>query len=174
MPKHTQHAIITWVPNSDDGQREAKNLNKLYKNYSVICEPGKLTSDMLSNYLSFIVVGHRGEFSTALYDQLATLIKGSHCNWLVLANCNSGEVYFEAPLGNNELNAPAQKMANECKIKVSGTSGLLTFDEVGKGYAFALAIGEVLIRSNPYGRDLWIDFEPQSEIEEITEMLGRM
>lgn len=174
MPKHTQHAIITWVPNSKDGQREATKLNTIYKDYSFLLEPSKLTSDMLSNFMSFIVVGHRGEFNDDLYSQLKSLIKDSHCNWLVLANCHSAEARYEGPLGDNELLSPAQSIANDCKIKVSGTTRLLTFDEVGKGYAFALVIGEVLIRSNPYGKELWIDLEPQSDIEELTEMMGRL
>jgi hypothetical protein len=175
MPKSTQHALITWIPNSKDGEREARNLNGVFRNYSVLQRPDKLTAETLSDYLSLIVVGHRGEFSSSILDSLSALLRPSHCHWLVLAMCSSAEAAYQGPLQDNELWTPAQRLSNELRIRVSGTKRALLFDEVGKGYAFALAIGEILIRSDPPNSpELWKDCEPQSEIDEITDGLSRL
>lgn len=177
MPKSTQHTLITWIPESREGKREATNLNKITQNYSVLIAPDSLNSEILGNYMSLIVVGHKGEFTEEPYKSLVQLVKNSQCKWVVLANCESGIAEYRGTLQNNELWPLAQKLANELNIKVSGTTRMLTFDEVGKGYAFALTLNEILIRSNPLnnnGPSLWKDFQRQSGIEEITDGLERL
>jgi len=177
MPKHTQNALITWIPNSSDGMREAKKLNKLFDKYSVIKDPGKLSKADLGNYMSVIIIGHRGEFTANhnyYLESLAALATGSGCGWIVLANCSSAVAAKSRTLEVNELWAPGQKLANRLKIKVSATKRDLGFDEVGKGLAFALTLGEVLTRSNPPGSELWHDFGPQTALEEITEGLSNI
>ena len=174
MP-NTKYALITWIPFSNDGSREARKLNALYQNYSDIISLDMLTTSKLSDYLSLIVVGHRGEFSHNYYESLMKIVRGSQCTWVVLANCNSGKAKHSGPLGDNELISPAQKLSNSLGIEVSGTVRQLTFDEVGEGLAFALAVGEILIRSNPPGNfQLWRDYVPQSDIEEATEMFSKL
>lgn len=176
MPIHTQTALITWIPSSIDGMREAKKLHKSFERYSVIKDPGKLTKGDLGKYLSVIIVGHRGEFTAndnKYLESLYALAIGSNCNWIVLANCESGIAARGRPLEVNELWSPGQRLANALKIKVSGTKRPLTFDEVGKGLAFAV-VGGILIRSNPLGSDLWNDFGPQSEMEQVIEGLSNL
>jgi len=175
MPKPTQHAVITWIPNSGDGMREARRLNARFRNYSVLRAPDKLTTSELSEYMSLIVVGHRGEFGDATQQSLANLLHGSDCHWVVLANCSSGVATSVGALGDNELWSPAQRLANALRIKVSGTARALTFDEVGLGLAFALTLGEVLIRSNPpSAAHLWRDYEAQSEVDEVAEGISHL
>lgn len=176
MPNHEQHTLITWIPGSADGRREARRLHDRFRRYSAIRMPERLTRAEIGDYMLLIVVGHREEFAIGdVQESLVRLLDGSGCHWVVLANCSSGLAAYLGPLEHNELWSPAQRLANRLKIKVSGTSRALTFDEVGMGYAFALAVGEVLIRSNPIGAPgLWRDYEPQEPIDEITEGIGRL
>ncbi|WP_295973024.1 hypothetical protein [uncultured Xanthomonas sp.] len=177
MPGKTIHTLITWIPDSaNDGEREAKRLNARFSAYSNVIDGRKLTSSALDGYMSLIVVGHRSELlKSGVLGSLTTLVRGSQCPWVVLANCASGTATQQGTLGDNELWEPAQKLANDLKIRVSGTTRALTFDEVGQGTAFALARGEVLIRSNPPGTSgLWKDFHPQDGIEQITQGLRNL
>lgn len=170
MPKDTQHALITWIPQSTDGKREAINLNNLYRDYSVLIDLNKLTTSEVSKYMSLIVVGHHSEFLNETLENLVKVVQGSDCTWIVLAMCDSGTTKYYGTLENNELWSKAQKLSNRLKIKVSGTMRPLTFDEVGKGLAFALTLTEILIRSNPaMDSQLWKDFEPQNDVDEIIE-----
>lgn len=176
MPRHTTHSLITWVPGSEDGRREARRLQRLFSAYSDIRAPGKISPGELGYYMNLIVVGHRSEISQQLMvESLVRLVGGSGCPWLILANCHSGVAHREGTLGNNELLDPAQALANRLRIRVSGTGRVLTFDEVGRGTAFALALGEILIRSNPPGGgELWRDFEPQSGLDQLTTMFQNL
>jgi hypothetical protein len=176
MPKHTQHALITWIPNSVDGKREATRLHGLHRNYSVLMAPGSIGKSDPGDYMSTIVVGHREELiEFRIFQSLVDLLSGSGCTWLVLAACHGGETKKFGPLGDNELISPAQALSNRLRIKVSGTTRALTFDEVGKGYAFALTLKEILIRSNPvYDNTLWKDHDPQSDLEAITKALEKL
>lgn len=174
MPLSTQHSLITWVPNSIDGKREAKKLNNRFHMYSVIKAPESLNKMDVDCHSCMIVVGHRGEFTAnnnQLFNSLNHLVSMSSCRWIILANCDSGVNYRSGTLTNNELWSPAQRLANMSKKLVSGTKRPLTFDEVGKGLAFALVNKEMLIRSNPKGSDLWVDFSPISDVDLITEGL---
>lgn len=172
MPKHNQHALITWIPDSQDGYREACRLYSLHRENTVMKPPTKLVAGELGDYMSTIVVGHREELlRPQIFQSLIQLLAGSGCTWLVLAACHSGEKKYFGPLGDNELMAPAQYLANRLKIKVSGTTRPLLFEEVGQGRAFAITLGEVLIRSNPnYDNTLWKDYMPQNNVDELTGM----
>ncbi|WP_293938141.1 hypothetical protein [Iodobacter sp.] len=176
MPKSTQHALITWIPGSEDGRREARNLNRKFNNYSVLKAPDKLRPGEGSEYMSLIVVGHRGEFKKDLFSSLVTYLSIARVSWVVLAMCNSSQKnYFGVLSEHNEQHSPAQELANKLNIKVSGTKRDLLFHEVGQGQAFALTLGEILIRSNPNsGEDLWFDCEKQSDIDELTEALSSL
>lgn len=170
MPTHRQHALITWIPESVDGQREARRLHARYRDYSVLRTPTKLAG---ADYMSVIVVGHRSEFTTQMQEAFVQLLQGS--TWVVLALCDSGLAKFKGTLGDNEFWSPAQKLANRMRIRVSSTIRPLTFDEVGMGHAFTLSLGEILIRINPpSSHALWRDCEPQSGVDELSEGISRL
>lgn len=176
MPRSTQHALITWIPGSEDGRREARNLNRKFQNNSVLKAPDKLAPGEASKYMSIIVVGHRGEFGSDLFASLVTYLSLSRVGWVVLAMCNSSSKKYFGPLSeHNEQHSPAQALANKLGVKVSGTKRDLLFHEVGQGLAFALTLGEILIRSNPNsGEDLWFDCEKQNAVEELTDAFASL
>jgi hypothetical protein len=177
----TRHALITWIPNSVDGKREAQRLHKLYSSYATIEQPERLTR--LHDYTSLIVVGHRSEFQQQgvrsslrqLFGDEQSVAHG--CGWLVLAICRGAVGNYHGALAEgNECLAPARAFAEWAKIKVSGTMRELTFDEVGRGTAFTLVHGELLIRADPPGSPgLWRDFEPgAASVDELAEGISRL
>ncbi|AXE34811.1 hypothetical protein [Chromobacterium phragmitis] len=173
MPKPL--TLLTWVPQSGDGEREARKLHGIASDYCTLEQPGKLTTDQLSRHAVLIIVGHRQEFTSSLYESLKGLLSHASCGWLTLAMCSSAVAEYHGPLRDNELWSPAQRLANELRIKVSGTRRELGFDEVGRGYAFALAGGEILMRSDPLDSPgLWQDCVEQDDVEMITEGLANL
>jgi len=174
----TEHTAIAWIKGSTDGEREARSLSKLYsKNAKLIGDTSALTADHFTKYASVIVVGHRSELrdQRIIDDVLKPRAKASKC-WIVLACCETAKVETSKDtLGDNELWTPAEKLAQELGLRVSGTTKELTFDEVGKGLAFALALGEWLIRSNPSTRPgLWKDIDPVDDVDFITKGLQNL
>lgn len=173
MPSQTVHTVITWIPGSTDGIREAKRLHTRFKDNSQLCDPSKLTQETLSRHMYLIVVGHRSELSESGKSQLAQLFSGINGPVLVLALCESAQARYQGPLRDNELSSPAQQLANRLKVEVKGTSRPLTFDEVGQGHAFALALGEVLIPNNVTS-SLWVSCRAQTGLEEITSQISNL
>lgn len=176
MPISTRHALITWIPGSEDGRREAKNLNKKFNLHSAIKAPERLEAGEAENYMVLIVVGHREEFTKYLFDSLVTYLSLSRASWVVLAMCNSArKKYFGTLCDGNEQHSPAQLLANRLNIKVTGTNRDLLFHEVGQGHAFTLALGEVLIPTNTLIEDkLWHVCTKQDEIEELTDAFASL
>ena len=176
MPTHTQHTLITWVPGSGDGMREARRLHARFRNYSVLKAPDRLSGSFMDDFMSVIVVVHRSEMTRKdVIESALRLFSQTQCSWIVLAICSGGQASRSGSLGSNELWSPAQYLANRLNKKVSSTTRTLTFDEVGQGLAFALTLGEVLIRSNySGGGNLWVDYTRQSGLDEITEGLSNL
>jgi hypothetical protein len=176
MPASTKHTLLTWIPDSADGEREVRKLHARYAGYSTLVNSAQVTAADLDKHSLFVVVGHRSEITqTNTFHSLAELVRQSTCQWVVLANCSTGVATRQETLGDNELSSPGQILANRLRIRVSGTSRPLTFDEVGMGLAFTLVHGEFLIRANPPdGSKLWIDFEPQDAVMEIDEAIRNL
>ncbi|MCX2778862.1 hypothetical protein [Microbulbifer thermotolerans] len=184
MPSSTQNVLITWIPNSIDGAREATKLYRLYKNYAELRPPERL-GDM-GEFMSVILVGHRSELlCDYIIQSMLKVFSGKQnlsrtgacgCNWLVLAICEGGVGKYHGALSdNNEILSPARRLADLLKIKVSSTVRPLLFDEVGQGKAFTLACGGLLIRSNPDHNPLWYDFEPNKiSIDELANQFSRL
>lgn len=174
MPTHCQHTLITWVPQSIDGKREATRLHQRYRKYSVLRKPENLGS--ASDFMSLIVVGHRQELMQPdVFQSLISHLTTYRASWVVLAACDSGTKEYLGTLQNNDWLSPAQRVANELDVKVSGTTRPLLFVEVGESYAFALVLGEILLRKNPHYDDtLWKDYVKQESVEELTEMFGSL
>ncbi|WP_148212658.1 hypothetical protein [Hahella chejuensis] len=136
--------------------------------------------------MSIILVGHRSELlHQPIIHSLLSVFSGEQnlarvgaggCNWLVLAVCDGGVGKFHGALqSKNEILSPARQLADRLNIKVSSTVRPLLFDEVGQGKAFALAQGEILIRSNPDHNPLWYDFEPNKVlVDELANMFSRI
>ncbi|MDD1829575.1 hypothetical protein LRP52_46340 [Photobacterium sp. ZSDE20] len=175
MKPRSDYTLISWLPGSDDGMRCAKSLHKKFKLNSAIKKPEYLTKHELSYYSCFIIVGHRSELCSAnTFFSLTNLLINSGCTWVVLANCDSGISNRRKALEQHELLSPARQLSQRCNIKVSGTKRPLLFTEVSEGTAFTLANFEFLIRANPPGSDLWVDFEKCSEIDLITEGISNL
>ncbi|SEN42406.1 hypothetical protein SAMN02800694_3446 [Luteibacter sp. UNCMF331Sha3.1] len=174
----TQHTAIAWIKGSTDGEREARNLAKLYpKNAKLVGDTSALTEDHFRAYASVIVVGHRSELkSQKIVDSVLNPRAARSKCWIVLACCETAKAEgTKGTLEDRELWDPADKLAHDLKLRVSGTTRDLTFDEVGKGYAFALALGEWLIRSNPSDRPgLWKDIDPGDDVDFITRGLQNL
>lgn len=176
MPASSKHTLLTWIPDSADGEREVRKLHARYAGYATLINAASITSADLNQHSLFVVVGHRSEIvQTPTFRSLEVLVKNSQCQWVVLANCSTGVATNYGTFGENELSSPGQILANRLRIRVTGTSRPLTFDEVGMGLAFGLAHGELLIRVDPpQGPGLWIDFEPQDAVSEIDEAIRNL
>ncbi|WP_227495713.1 hypothetical protein [Vibrio coralliilyticus] len=175
MKPRSAHTLITWLPSSDDGMNCAKALHKLYKLNLVLKRPEHLSKLELGYYKCLIVVGHRSELCIdRTFYSLADSLMNSGCPWLVLANYDSGISNRVKTLEDHELLSPAQRLSLQCNIKVSGTKRPLLFTEVSEGTAFTLTNFEFLIRANPPGEDLWVDFEKCNELDLITEGVSNL
>ncbi len=139
--------------------------------------PDKLNREDLAKYNNLVVVGHRSEFDLNQQKSLAGLVKGSGCRSLVLAMCHSAMGETKGTLGDNDLWTTGQRMANLTGVPVMGTLRILDFDEVGKGEAFVLSQGVDLTVKEPFRADgsrLWQEFHPQSDLDTMTEGIGRL
>lgn len=175
MRPRSAHTLISWLPGSKDGMYCANSLHKMFRANSVMKKPEHLSKQELSRYQCFIIVGHRSELcSNSTFFSLTNLLINSGCNWVVLANCDSGISNRRNTLEEHELLSPARQLSQRCNIKVSGTKRPLLFTEVSEGTAFTLANFEFLIRVNPPGSDLWVDFEKCNEIDLITEGISNL
>lgn len=154
MPTHTQHALITWAPDSKEGAREASKLNGLFASFSVRQHFSNISGYSLGSYMSLVIVGRIQDFSKTFIQQILDLLKNVDWAWVVLAICDPDSKK------SFEIRELAHYLAKKRQIKVSGTSRALTSDELGGGRAFALTLGEVLIRTNYEGSGkLWEDYD---------------
>jgi hypothetical protein len=106
-----------------------------------------------------------------------------------LAACSLAPPKYTGPLQDTNFLSPAQKSANNLNVKVTACTRALTFDEVGKGTAFArVASAMILVPSNydakvSFGTfvtdvtikmKLWQEFRKQSDLEAVIDGISNL
>jgi hypothetical protein len=168
--------LITWPHGSTDGEREAKRLQALYPAVSEWVDGSALGNVTSKEFSLLIVVGHRDEIKgVEILKSLAQCVTRLGIQRVVMANCESAVTKSGGTLsGENELWAPAQRLANDTNARVLATKRDLLFDEVGKGTAFARGELDGISPINPSGSDLWKEFAKQDGVDEITTGIGNL
>lgn len=145
-----------------DGKREGRRLANCFPNSARYVEPKSLISILKSKTPLFVVlVSHDTTGGSQYYAMLEALspLKGS-LPIFVLAMCSSGVTPIFAGY------TLAQRVAAGLRVEVRATSRFLTFDEVGKGIAFAKSgLADFILPSNDAlkGTDgLWGKVTPPS------------
>lgn len=165
--------IITWVGSKGgDAQREATRLAALHPSHATLVPAAKVRHKSAFNV---IIVSHRSDLTPDVLRSAADGLAGV-CSWIILAACESSTLkYFGTLSDKNDLLSPAQFLANRMKIKVTGTTRPLTFDEVGKSLAFARSgLINMLVATNYGTEQPWQEIGAQSDVEELTTMLGQL
>lgn len=161
MPSSTQHALITWLPGSKIGLREAIRLNSIFPKFSVKKVMSSISVYDIDSYMCTLVIGLENEFNLSFDEWVNKLKQKTKWMWLVLV------VIDPLNIGSGQTKSIiyTKYLAKKYSIKVSGTTRSLSTNEVGNGKAFALTLGEILIRSDYEGSGaLWEDYEGEKKV----------
>jgi hypothetical protein len=168
--------LITWPHGSTDGEREARNLQKLYPTVSDVIDGKDLGGVTSTAYQMLIVVGHREEIKPkATLEALGKCVKKLGAKYVVMANCESGTAEHHGTLGDNELWEPAQVVANYTDAEVAATARELLFTEVGKGTAFQSSSQHGITTKEPSpSAVLWKYFKKKDEVDDLADALSKL